>query len=171
MSNIIYVEPLLGITWNEKNINFSNTKEDVERILGKPYRINKHSYAYFHNELKFHFNEVGNIEFIEFLAGIEGILQPYIYGVEAFKVDADTLYELLKDKNNGDIDDSEHGYSYGFLNISVGVFRDRTLESVQEMIQDAIEEDDVMDEEDIAYEMKKANHWASIGIGIKDYYV
>jgi len=62
------------------------------------------------------------VEFIEFLAGTKGKLKPEIYGASAFDTDASVLYELLKDKNNGDIDDNENGYSYRFLNISVGVY-------------------------------------------------
>jgi len=27
-----------------------------------------------------------------------------------------------------------------------------------------------MDAEEIEYEMQRANHWATIGIGVKDYY-
>lgn len=43
--------------------------------------------------------------------------------------------------------------------------------SDMEMIQKNAEEDgEPMDEEDIAFEMRKAAHWATIGIGIADYY-
>ena len=98
--------------------------------------------------MRFDFDDDGKVEFIEFLGGIDGKLQPTIYGVSVFQSKADTLYNILSDENHGEIDDSGNGYSYGFLNISVGVFRPNIPKD----------------------EMKKANYWATIGIGTADYY-
>lgn len=44
------------------------------------------------------FNEQNRVEFIEFLAGIDGDIQPQIYGVNAFEVGADELYDILEEK-------------------------------------------------------------------------
>ena len=73
--------------------------------------------------------------------------------------------------NNGEINDNENGYSYGFLNISVGIFRERTPEDVREMIEEAEEEGEELEQEDLEYEKRKAEHWATIGIGVKGYYL
>ena len=44
-----------------------------------------------------------------------------IYGKPVFESNADELFEILKQHNNGEIDDSENGHSYGFIETSVGV--------------------------------------------------
>ena len=120
--------------------------------------------------MRFDFDDDGKVEFIEFLGGIDGKLQPTIYGVSVVQSKADTLYNILSDENHGEIDDSENGYSYGFLNISVGVFRPNIPKDVEEMIVEAEEDGKPMDKEEMEDEMKKANYWATIGIGIADYY-
>ena len=120
--------------------------------------------------MRFDFDDDGKVEFIEFLGGIDGKLQPTIYGVSVFQSKADTLYNILSDENHGEIDDSGNGYSYGFLNISVVVFRPNIPKDVEEMIVEAEEDGKPMDKEEMEDEMKKANYWATIGIGIADYY-
>ena len=42
-----------------------------------------------------------------------------IYGKPVFESNADELFEILRQHNNGEIDDSENGYSYGFIETSV----------------------------------------------------
>ena len=55
-----------------------------------------------------------------FLGGLEGRLQPIIYGLPAFQTGAGELIEELTRRNDGPVDDSEQGYSYAFLNITWG---------------------------------------------------
>lgn len=38
------------------------------------------------------------------------------------------------------------------------------------MIAEAEADGDPMDADEIEYEMRKANHWATIGIGVENYY-
>lgn len=166
----IKITPLVGIEFNNVTVALSTSREDVKNLLGEPYGTWENSLFYFNNELRFDFDNDGKIKFIEFLGGIDGKIQPIIYGVYAFQSEADDLYDILSEKNHGDIDDSENGYSYGFLNISVGVFRPSIPEDVEDMIEEADEDGEPMDEEEIEYEMRKANHWATIGIGIQNYY-
>lgn len=166
----IKIVPLAGIECDGAKIALAASGKDVEQVLGEPYGTWKDSLYYFNNELRFDLDRDGNIEFIEFLGGIDGNIQPTIYGVSAFQIKADDLYDILSEKNDGDIDDRENGYSYGFVNISVGVFRSATPESVEEMIEDAREDGEPMDADDIEDEMRKADHWATIGIGIENYY-
>ncbi|MDO4168985.1 MAG: hypothetical protein Q4D45_03710 [Lachnospiraceae bacterium] len=170
MNNMIEIIPLVGIKLRNQSIHLLDSKERVESLLGNPGSIYENSYYYFENELRIDFNRCNCVEFIEFLGGIDGKIQPQIYGVKAFEEDADTLYTILKSKNHGEIDDSENGYSYCFFHISVGIYRETIPDDVQEMIEDAKEDGEPMDAEDIEYEMKKATHWDTIGIGIKNYY-
>lgn len=166
----IKIIPLVGIEFNDVTVALSSSQEDVKSLLGEPYSTGEKSLFYFNNELRFDFDNDGKVEFIEFLGGIDGKLQPTIYDVSAFQSKADDLYDILSEKNHGDIGDSENGYSYGFLNISVGIFRSSIPEDVEDMIEEAVEDGAPMDEEEIEYEMRRANYWATIGIGIEDYY-
>lgn len=173
MENVVRdveIIPLSGIKLDGKMIALADSKDIVDSVLGKPCGTWKNSWFYFNNELRFDFDQNGNIEFIEFLAGIDGSIQPGIYGVSAFQMAADDLFNVLAQYNSGDILDNENGYSYGFINISVGVFRDRIPDDVQDMIEEAEEDGEAMEPDDIEYERKKANHWATIGIGIENYY-
>ena len=106
------------------------------------------------------------VEFIEFLCGVEGMLKPAIYGISAFESQADDLFAVLKEQNNGVVGNAENGYSYQFQNISVGVYREAVPKEIEEMIAEAAIFGNPMSDDEIQYEMKKANHWATIGVGI-----
>ena len=166
----IKIIPLVGIEFDDITIALYSSCEDVKNLLGEPYSTWDDSLYYFNNELRFDFDDDGKVEFIEFLGSIDGELQPIIYDVPAFQSKADTLYNILREENRGDIDDSENGYSYGFVNISVGVYRPFIPKDVEEMVKEADEAGDPMDEGEIEEERRKADHWSTIGIGIEDYY-
>lgn len=166
----IKIIPLVGIEFDDITIALYSSCEDVKNLLGEPYSTQDDSLYYFNNELRFDFDDDGKVEFIEFLGSIDGELQPIIYDVPAFQSKADTLYNILREENRGDIDDSEDGYSYGFLNICVGVYRSSIPKDVEEMIKEADEAGEPMDAGDIEEERRKADYWSTIGIGIKDYY-
>lgn len=169
--NNIEIKPLVGIVINGKEIKLGASEAEVKAVLGNPDSKGTNSLYYFENELRFDFGtSSGNVEFIEFLGGIDGELQPEIYGVPAFQTDAEELYKILKTQNGGRIDDSEAEYSYGFLEISVGVSRETTPYDVQEMVADATVKNSSVYDEDINEEMRLANHWGTIGIGIENYY-
>lgn len=166
----IEIIPLIGIRIDDITIDLSIPRQAVENLLGKPCGATEHSLFYFNHELRIDFDKNNKVEFIEFLAGMDGKIQPQIYGVYAFQTKADNLYNILNEKNHGSIEDSENGYSYGFLNISVGVFRPSIPENIQEMIEEAAEHGEPMETDEIEYEMRKANYWSTIGIGIENYY-
>ena len=107
---------------------------------------------------------------MEFLSGADGTLRPKIYNVSVFETKADDLFDILKKQNNGPVNDSEHGYSYQFPNISVGVYREAVPEDVNEMIEEAKSFGNPMSDDEIEYEMKRANYWATIGCGSVGYY-
>lgn len=168
MKHIIEVLPLVGIAWGVKRINLSDPKDKIKEVLGKPDSDRKNSSFYFNSELRIDFNKNRCVEFIEFLSGIDGAIQPHIYGVDAFAVDAEILIGILREKNAGMVDDSEMGYCYNFMDISVGVYRESTPESVLEMMKEVGED---LTSEDLEIELKKANHWDTLGIGVKGYYL
>lgn len=142
----------------------------VEAAIGKGQLAGKR-YYYYDSDMAIDYDENKKVEFIEFLGGIDGSLRPVIYGVSAFDTPADDLVDLLRQKNDGEIDDTERGYSFAFLNISVGIYREirpsDVMEMIEEMKADGISTED---NEDIAKDMRRANHWATIGIGVAGYY-
>lgn len=114
----------------------------------------------------------GTVEFIEFLGGIDGALRPEIYGVSAFDTAADALADLLRQKNGEAAADPEQGYSLAFLNLSVGVYRELRPSDVQEMMEE-MKADGIPVEKnpDVTVDLRKANHWSTIGAGAAGYYL
>ncbi|MCM1288111.1 MAG: hypothetical protein NC240_07335 [Clostridium sp.] len=141
--------PLEKMVFDGKEIYLGDNKQHIMKLLGNPENIflqyggETWRHYYYDSELALDYDKNGNLEFIEFLAGHEGLLKPYIYGVSAFDINMNELVTILSEYNNDMIDDSESD-SYGFLGISVGIWKD----------------DDNEDED----------YWTTIGIGIKDYY-
>ena len=73
----------MGIVFDDMTIALYSSCEDVKNLLGEPYSTWDDSLYYFNNELRFDFDDDGKVEFIEFLGGIDGELQPIIYDVPA----------------------------------------------------------------------------------------
>lgn len=165
MQALLY--PLDKAVIGDKTICLGMDKTSVLNMLGKGESFNEKRYYYFNSELAIDFDDKNRVEFIEFLGGIDGELQPVIYDVSAFEENADDLLEILKKYNNGEIDDSENGYSYGFLEISVGIYRELLPE---EVIEDAENDNKSLDDEDVMDDLRKSSHWATIGIGVRNYY-
>ena len=76
----------------------------------------------------------------------------------------------MRKQNNGIIFDGENGYSYQFENIGVGIYRETVPKEVEKMIEEAASFGNPMSDDEIQYEMKRANHWATIGVGTAGYY-
>ena len=140
----------------------------VEAAIGKGNLTGQRAY-YFNNEMAIDYSN-NKVEFIEFLCGVDGMLKPTIYGISVFEAQANDLLSVLREENNGVIGDTENGYAYQFPNISVGVYREAVPEEITEMIEEAASFGTPMSENEIAYEMKRANHWATIGVGVAGYY-
>lgn len=165
----IELYPLEKVVIDGISIYLGEEQSAVENAIGKGEFVGKRFY-YYNSEMAIDYDDNRMIEFIEFLGGIDGKVQPTIYGKYVFKTEADDLYDILRQKNHGNIDDREDGYSYAFLNISVGIYRPSIPRNVQEMIAEAEEDGEQMDTEEVEYEMKRANYWATIGIGVEGYY-
>lgn len=165
----IEIYPLEKVVINGVSIYLGMEQSAVENAIGQGELVGNRFY-YYDSEMAIDYDKNKKVEFIEFLGGIDGKLQPVIYSVSAFQTKAEDIFNILFEQNHGDIDDNENGYSYSFLNINVGVYRSSIPEDVQEMIEEAAEDGVPIDEEELEYEMKKANYWETIGIGIENYY-
>lgn len=171
----IKLYPLDKAEIDGKTIYLGMDKNALFEVLGESEEFHtawdsdNERHYYFDGELAIDLDDENKVEFIELLYGIDGELQPIIYGVYAFQEDADSLLELLREKNNGEID-YESDHSYGFLEISVGIYRESIPQDVIESIQEAKDKGSPLDDEEIEEEMRRASHWDTIGIGVKDYY-
>ena len=164
----ISIYPLEKIVIDNVAIYFGMEQAAVETAIGKGQLVGKRCY-YFNNEMAIDYSN-NKVEFVEFLCGIDGVLKPQIYGNSAFETQAKDLFEVLKEQNNGVIGDTERGYSYQFQNISVGVYREAVPQEIQEMIEEAASFGNPMSNDEIQYEMKRANYWSTIGVGVAGYY-
>lgn len=164
----IEIYPLDRVVVDGVAIYLGMGKDEVESAIGEGEIVGKRCY-YFNSEMTIDYND-NKVEFIEFLSGVDGMLKPAIYGVSAFEVQANVLFDVLKRQNNGLIGDGENGYSYQFQNISVGIYREAVPKEVEEMIKEAAGFGNPMSDNEIRYEMRRADHWASIGVGIEGYY-
>ena len=174
----IEICPLIGIKRNEIKLEFGMSRNELVSALGEPETIYENSefapditqLYYYESELRFDFDKENKLAFVEFLGGIDGRLHPEIYGVDAFSVQANELAAILTEKNGEKPIDNENGYSYAFPSIGVGIYRESTPDMVEEMVQEAAKEGNPLSEEDYQYELLRANHWATIGLGDRSYY-
>lgn len=166
----IEIFPLEKVVLDGVSICFGMPKNEVEALLGKAIFSGERDY-YYQSELAISYDAENNVNFIEFLGGCQGNLRPVIFGVSAFDISADELTAILTQRNNGDIGDWENGYSYAFLNISVGVYREMLPSDVEEMIAE-MKANGIPTENnaDLEADKQKAAHWATVGVGIAGYY-
>ena len=163
--------PLEGLRLGDTLLPLAASKEQVEALLGPAVVVHGSRWYYAKSDLSVSFDPSGKVEFIEFLGGLEGRLQPTIYGLPAFQTGAGELIEELTRRNNGPVDNHEQGYSYAFLNISVGVYRSILPKDVRELIAE-MEENGIptLDDPDVERDRRRAEHWETIGIGLSGYY-
>ena len=164
----IQIYPLDKVVFDNVSICLGMEKKAVELALGVGKAIGNR-YYYFNSEMAIDYQE-NKVNFIEFLGGVDGKLKPTIYGVSAFDVEADELVDVLKTNNNGELCDDENGYSYQFSNISIGLYREAIPNEIAEIVEEAKSFGNPMSDDEIQYEMKRANYWATIGIGVTGYY-
>ena len=169
MIHTVELIPQVGVIVDGKTIRLGDARADVEKALGKGENVRWNSLYYFANELRVDFDEEGRVEFIELLGGPDGALQPVIFGAAAFREPPETVLELLKEKNGSNFVDNENGYSYAFRKLNVGLYRESIPENVAEMIEEAEADGHPLSEEDVEYE-KRRTHWATIGVGVENYY-
>ena len=166
--------PLEKVEIGGATVSLGMSKDEVKGILGSPEDAfddddGGECHYYHGSEFSISYDKSGSVVFIEFLAGIDGSLKPMIYGVSAFDVMADELCAVLEKNNAGEIEDEDGGYSYAYKEISVGIYRDSRPEDAEECIEE-MRADGNYSEEAAENERRIANHWATIGFGVKGYY-
>lgn len=166
----VYLYPLDKAVIGDKTIYLEMDKSSVLKMLGVGESFDEKRYYYYNSELVIEFGSDDKVDLIEFIGGLEGELQPVIWEMPVFESQASEVTSLLEKKNDGPIDDIENGYSFAYLNLEIGIYRSATLKSVQEDIEE-MKKTGVEDTDYIEEEMKKANHWSTIGIGKKGYYI
>ena len=123
--------PLEKMIFDGKDVCFGAKKEEVTSTLGEPESKSENydgkGYRCYYQEFACDFDENDELEAIEFLHGHDGNLKPIIYGVSAFDTGRKELFEILKEHNNGKIDEEDED-SYGFIEISVGIWKDSANE-------------------------------------------
>lgn len=160
--------PLERIVIDGNSIYFGMERNAVKKIMGEGQLVGTREY-YLNNEMAIDYRD-NKVEYMEFLGGTDGKLNPVIFGVSVFDSDSEMLLAVLKKENNGIFCDRERGYSYQFLNISVGVYREAVPEEVAELVKEAAENGKPLSSEEIAYEMKRANRFSTVGIGVEGYF-
>ena len=158
--------PLEKVVINDISLPFGMPRNEVEALIGRGEAF-KDFVCYF-DEIHIYYDRDDCIEFIEFVGGADGKIQPEIYGVSAFQVKADELVALLSEKNNGAVRGTADGYDLAFMELSAGVYRESTPEDAASIIEAS--KDDEYSEIDTEEEWKKAEHWATIGAGTEGYY-
>ena len=162
------IKPLKGLVWESQMLAFGDTRETVEQMLGKA-QIWGTSLYYFHNAMRLDFDDDGGLEFIEFLSQ-KADLSLEIFGIDPFTAKANDVIALLAKKNDGKVTDRDNGYCITFAEISVGVYRDSIPEDAADLAAEAEAEGTPLSDEEYEAELSKANHWETIGFGVKGYY-
>ncbi len=167
----VEIYPLDRVELDGRCIRLGMKRSEAEALIGAGQVVRGNEHYYCQNEMKVVYDKDEKVEFVEFLGGIDGQLKPMIYGVSAFNADAEKLVELLTQKNSGDVRDAEQGYSYQFMKISVGLYREIRPQDVLEMIEE-MKADGIPTEgnEDLEADRRRAGHWVTIGFGVSGYY-
>lgn len=162
--------PLKGIVMDGVSLEFGMKKTAIDDLIG-PSEVIRNRHYYLNGELAIDYTADERVEFIEMLGGIDGQLQPILYGIPVFISDAEAVYRLLKQRTGDDRRDAEQEYSIQFPQIGVGLFREicprDILEMIAEMEADGIPTDN---NPDLEADIRRANHWATIGLGAAGYY-
>ncbi len=158
------------IVINGHTLCFGAPRAEIEHALGKGTRIGDRCY-YFDAELAIDYDTDETLQYIECLGGIDGILRPEFDGISIFDTQAEELTALLRHKTGTDFLETERGHLVRFPALGIGLYRERTPEEIAEMEQElrrfgiSTEQSD-----DFREEKRKADHFATIGLGGKDYY-
>ena len=168
---IIELRPLNGAVIDEKEILLGMEKKEVEALLGEGDESDCRAY-YFDSAVCIEYDEEEKVDFIEVSCDEgEREINPVIYGISVLKSDAKMVYDILKKMNRGRVEDVEKGYSYAFLNISVGVFREMTPDAYKELEEEMEREGKPIHENpDLIADLWKSTHWSTVGIGTKGCY-
>lgn len=161
----IAIKPLIGIVIEDiGEVLLGQHKNDLYTILGHPSIDNKDRIFYEEYEVRFDLDQHDTIEFIEFIYGpFPKNIELMIYDINPFTIGANNLLEILLTHHQGDPDTTEAPYSYCFPNTSIGVWRDIVPEDIEPMTEG-------MRNDSYSEELKMAQNFWTIGIGVPNYY-
>lgn len=177
----ILLKPLEGISISGIGEIFLGDKmEQVEKIIGRPVNLTPveigNIYAnqafYFQFEMRVDYNKQNQVEFIEFLFGPwPEKTELTIYGKNPFEVESEELVKLLSSENNGNVNETEAPYCYGFSEIGVGIWRESHPKDIEDWLQEKKEKGEYETNKTwLDEELEKSKHFWTIGIGKKGYY-
>jgi hypothetical protein len=171
----ITINPLQGLDIaGVGRVDLGQSRSDLETILGEPVSGRSDDKRSFFEEYEciIYFDDADKVEFVEFITGpFPERVQLSPFGVDPFQIGADHLVALLSEKNDGLIDGKDGGYSYSFLNISVGIWRDAKEEDLKEWVEEKkISGEYEIDRKMIEEELAKSRNFWTVGIGVSGYY-
>lgn len=161
-------------------IYFGKALDEVEAIMGEPEdkkydkENNKEVLYYLDMSVSLQFDNEKKLEYIE--VSIDPLfnetIQPVIYTIDPFSMGYNELVDLLKEKNQGEVNSVDPEHEYEFVDISVSVWRESTLDEVEDSVQELKYEQNYLDEKQDLYkkDADKAKYISSIGIGTTNYF-
>lgn len=171
MDHHVILHPREGMEFDGAFLRFGDSRAETEALLGLPEDRQPNRSFHLRGELRLDFDGEGKLEFMEFLGGLRGELQPLLYDRSVFQTDAQELLELLLEHNGPDVDDSEAEYSYALRELSVGLYREITPADVRAMVLELTRLDlTSLSQVDLNTDRERANHWETVGMGRPGYY-
>jgi hypothetical protein len=170
----IELKPLKGIDIeNVGEVLLGQSRQNVESLLGKPsepYSITSAFYDLY--EFRIDFDEFGKVGYIEFLYGpFPERTELCIYDVNPFTIGAEKLVGILSKQNSGEVDLTEAEFSYAFLNISVGIWRQFTQKDVEQSIAELKSTGKYeFNKSSIENDLENSRNFWTIGLAVADYY-
>lgn len=70
-------------------------RSKIEAVIGSGQQVGER-YYYYNGELAISYDSFGKVNFIEFLGGVDGQLEPTIFGLPVFESDAKVKFETNK---------------------------------------------------------------------------
>ena len=172
MKNIVLL-PLQGIEIEGLGaLHFGQSLQDVVALLGKP-DSGETARLFYHNlNLCVGLDRTGGVEYMEFSqpeAENDGY-QLSLFGIDPLALPAAQLTALLAEKDPTGIDDSEAPFSYGYVNLSIGVWRAFAEEHILADIAQMRENGEDTDAAWLQEDLEKSRYFWTVGIGKPDYY-
>jgi hypothetical protein len=162
-------------------VYFGKSEDEVKRIMGEPENTKKEDSGkkevlyYLGMSLLLQFDEEKKLDYIEL--SIDPLfnenIQPVIYTIDPFDMEFDELVGVLKEKNDGEADTMDPEHRYEFPDISVSIWREATLDEVEDSVEELKYEQNYLDEQQDLYkkDATKADYISSIGIGTTNYFI
>ena len=113
----LILNPLKGLQIvNGENLAFGISKTELFIKIGKPSNVNDNQLFYDNFEFRIDLDQDEKVEFIECIYGpFPEKTEIEIYDINPFKTNSSDLIQILSEKNNGEIDQSEEPYCFTFI--------------------------------------------------------